>query len=317
MRVEIYPPSFFFYFLISDMIQDIIIKDDPFIGNKKVLGIPKGVVCIDDDMGGIYVEEFLMRFRDYLRFIREDIPIDWYKNQKKCPEFFISWRHDKEVYGYRIYFNEKGLITTERMFLEKKAGEFVLMAEFKNGLPILHSPFWSVGWDGNELLKVDIPESPYQKPLMREVEPLRTIMSDIGLEHLVAPKQCVLSHIKNLSEDDEKYFKVFLMGAGFDITEIGKDWKFYVGDHVEMPWDSFGSGFQYLSSTFPYMMEARIRNTVFIDPTFGNGLHPNLENEMWRQLGSVSKNRNWQIIVQSPPRDAAKAETIKMQSWEP
>ena len=83
------------------MIQDIIIKDDPFIGSKKVLGIPKGVVCIDDDMGGIYVEEFLMRFRDYLRFIREDIPIDWYKNQKRCPEFFISWRHDKEVYGYR------------------------------------------------------------------------------------------------------------------------------------------------------------------------------------------------------------------------
>lgn len=312
------------------MIRDIIIKNDPFIGSFRLVDIPKGLVQVVDDIGGIASEEFLLRLADYLDFIREDKLIDWSKklNDAALPEFFITWKHDKEVYGYRLHFNPDGLIASERLFLEKK-GEFVLMAEFRKGLPILHNPFWSVDCSvGNDLFNLEIPDGPYPTPLMREVEPLRTLMLELGFSKLQCPKKVdgLKFNKEHMTDEQRAWFASFLMASDFGLEKIygvgeaEPEWQFFKGLEdgrlIEFELDTFGSGFNYLVSTLPYLQHAVINNGTFIDPNFTTCLHHNLELFMWKELKAIEGGRSWQILTRYDIRDNSKSlvKTLRLES---
>ena len=102
------------------MIKDIIIVDDPFIGTKRLLNIPTGIVSVVDDLNGLYVEEFFIRLRDYMGCIQEGIPLDWIKGKTTGTKFTITWEHEKKIYGYNLVLDKDGKVFNERLLSRKE-----------------------------------------------------------------------------------------------------------------------------------------------------------------------------------------------------
>ena len=282
------------------MIKDIIIVDDPFIGTKRLLNIPTGIVSVVDDLNGLYVEEFFIRLRDYMGCIQEGIPLDWIKGKTTGTKFTITWEHEKKIYGYNLVLDKDGKVFNERLLSRKKGGlEFKVLLEFTNGMALPKSTFWSVSSNIDGLLNMDLPEQPYKVPLMKECPSVAKFMSEILKRSFSLPKQCVWEKVWSLSKENQNWIKGFLVTSNLSINRIDSMWRLFSERETEIKPNLLGSGAQYLLETLPYLLDSIIGGKTFIDPSLTNHLHPLLESKLLGGLDEIGKEAktDYQILV--------------------
>lgn len=269
------------------MITSILLES---AGNNKVQlpQIPSGnPMFIKEDIGS----SFLKLTDRILRRIRDGIPTA--NIHKRGIGMRVSWKIEDDMEAsYYVGLNDDDRVIEERLgFLH--LDEFGMMwwdnaLTFKMGDNEFNrfGPAWyDSKYYSDSFVDIDLPDTPWSDLIIPEKFPelFVHLFKDLYLRGDL--------FVENVSEREQNFIKQILLGFDLSITEIDKNWNFYIDDHIQMPRESLGSGANFLISELPYIVRIMTQGGTTFCPSISDSLHPLARRRLWEiYWETVDKN---------------------------
>lgn len=239
---------------------------------------------IKEDVGS----SFLKIIDRLLKRIRDGIPTaDLHRNSISL---MVSWELEDELQAsYSISLDKNDSIVEEKLgFLHLDNLGIMWWDDaltFKLGDNEFNrfGPAWyDSKYYNDSIVDIDLPEKPWSDFIIPDKFPelFAYLFKDLYLRGDL--------FVENVNEEEQDLIKQILLGFDLGITEIDKNWNFYIGDHTLMPRDVLGSGANFLITELPYIVRIITQGGTTFCPFISDSLHPLARRKLWEVYWEIT-----------------------------